>query len=152
MSEQVPFPISASAPPRPGVDSHSPTVEPVNPQKNRKGLSRVWHALGYSMAGLRAGWSETAFRQEAIASLVLVPLAFWLGGNWVETVLLAGTVLLIMIVELLNTGIETAIDRIGPEWHDLSKRAKDMGSAAVLLSLLLCAGTWTVALYQRFAA
>ena len=104
------------------------------------------------MAGLRAGWSETAFRQEAIASLVLVPLAFWLGGNWVETVLLAGTVLLIMIVELLNTGIETAIDRIGPEWHDLSKRAKDMGSAAVLLSLLLCAGTWTVALYQRFAA
>jgi len=152
MSEQVPFPISASAPPRPGVDSHPPTVEPVNPQKNRKGLSRVWHALGYSMAGLRAGWSETAFRQEAIASLVLVPLAFWLGGNWVETVLLAGTVLLIMIVELLNTGIETAIDRIGPEWHDLSKRAKDMGSAAVLLSLLLCAGTWTVALYQRFAA
>ena len=152
MSEQVPFSISASAPPRPGADSHPPAVEPVNPQKNRKGLSRVWHALGYSMAGLRAGWSETAFRQEAIASLVLVPLAFWLGGNWVETVLLAGTVLLIMIVELLNTGIETAIDRIGPEWHDLSKRAKDMGSAAVLLSLLLCAGTWTVALYQRFAA
>ena len=104
------------------------------------------------MAGLRAGWSETAFRQEAISSLVLVPLAFWLGQNWVETVLLAGTVILIMIVELLNTGIETAIDRIGPEWHDLSKRAKDMGSAAVLLSLLLCAGTWSLALYQRFAA
>ena len=104
------------------------------------------------MAGLRAGWSETAFRQEAISSLVLVPLAFWLGRNWVEIVLLAGTVILIMIVELLNTGIETAIDRIGPEWHDLSKRAKDMGSAAVLLSLLLCAGTWALALYQRFAA
>ena len=59
-------------------------------------------------------------------------------------------VVLIMIVELLNTGIETAIDRIGPEWHDLSKRAKDMGSAAVLLSLLLCAGTWSLVLYQRF--
>ena len=57
-----------------------------------------------------------------------------------------------MIVELLNTGIETAIDRIGPEWHDLSKRAKDMGSAAVLLSLLLCLGIWTAALYQRFLA
>ena len=83
---------------------------------------------------------------------MLIPVAFWLGRSWIETVLLAGTVLLIMIVELLNTGIETAIDRIGPEWHDLSKRAKDMGSAAVLLSLLLCAGTWAMALFQRFAA
>ncbi len=125
-------------------------AEIVNPQKGRRGLSRVWHAFGYSLAGLRAGWHETAFRQEAIASVVLLPAAFWLGKSWVETTLLAGTVVLIMIVELLNTGIETAIDRIGPEWHDLSKRAKDMGSAAVLLSLLLCAGTWSLALYQRF--
>jgi diacylglycerol kinase (ATP) len=125
---------------------------PVNPQKDRKGLNRVWHALGYSVAGLRAGWHETAFRQEAIASLVLVPAAVWLGRSWVETVLLAGSVVLVMIIELLNTGIETAIDRIGPEWHDLSKRAKDMGSAAVLLSLLLCAGTWALALFQRFFA
>ena len=152
MSEQAPFPIPGSAPAQPSADSQLPVGEQVNPQKYRKGLSRVWHATGYSMAGLRAGWSETAFRQEAISSLVLVPLAFWLGRNWVETALLAGTVILIMIVELLNTGIETAIDRIGPEWHDLSKRAKDMGSAAVLLSLLLCAGTWSLALYQRFAA
>ena len=130
----------------------SPPVEKlVNPQKHRKGLNRVWHAFGYSLAGLRAGWFETAFRQEAVASIVLIPAAFWLGCSWVETVLLAGTVMLIMIVELLNTGIETAIDRIGPEWHDLSKRAKDMGSAAVLLSLLLCFGTWLLALYQRFA-
>ena len=68
-----------------------------------------------------------------------------------ETVLLAGTVLLVLIVELLNTGIEAAIDRIGPEWHALSKRAKDMGSAAVLLSLLLCAGTWALALFHRFS-
>ncbi|MDP3796101.1 MAG: diacylglycerol kinase [Polaromonas sp.] len=113
---------------------------------------RIWHAAGYSIAGLRAGWHEAAFRQEATASVVLVPAAFWLGRNWVETVLLAGTVVLIMIAELLNTGIETAIDRIGPEWHDLSKRAKDMGSAAVLLSMLLCAGTWALALFQRFAA
>jgi len=74
-----------------------------------------------------------------------------LGRNWVEVVLLAGTVILVMIVELLNTGIETAIDRIGPEWHDLSKRAKDMGSAAVLLSLLLCALTWCLAIFQRLA-
>lgn len=121
----------------------------ANPQKTRRGLDRVWHALGYSIAGLRAGWHETAFRQEAVASIILLPAAFWLGRNWVESVLLAGTVILVMIVELLNTSIETAIDRIGPEWHDLSKRAKDMGSAAVLLSILLCAGTWILAIFQR---
>lgn len=126
------------------------TPDDVNPQKRRTGLSRVWHALHYSLAGLRAGWSETAFRQEALAAFVLVPLAFFVGEGWVETALLIGTVVLVMIVELLNTGIETAIDRIGPEWHALSKRAKDMGSAAVLLSLLLCGATWAAALYQRF--
>lgn len=126
--------------------------QPVNPQKLRTGLSRIWHAAGYSIEGLRAGWGETAFRQEALASIVLLPASFWLGHNWAEVALLAGTVLVVMIVELLNTGIETAIDRIGPEWHDLSKRAKDMGSAAVLLSLLLCAGVWAAALYTRFAA
>ena len=126
-------------------------TELVNPQKTRKGLSRILHAGGYSMQGLRAGWGETAFRQEAILSLVLMPLAFWLGQNWVETALLAGTVLLVMIVELLNTCVESAIDRIGPEWHDLSKRAKDMGSAAVLLSLLLCTGVWFAALWHRLA-
>jgi len=126
------------------------THEPANAQKQRTGLSRMWHALGYSLAGLRAGWGETAFRQEALASLVMLPLAFWLGQSWVEVALLAGSVLLVMVVELLNTGIETAIDRIGPEWHDLSKRAKDMGSAAVLLSLLLCAGVWAAAIWHRF--
>ncbi|NMM10107.1 MAG: diacylglycerol kinase [Polaromonas sp.] len=156
MSEQIPFSASSSPPSHPGTGGHPPNDELVNPeanlQKKRKGLSRVWHATGYSLAGLRAGWLETAFRQEAIASVVLVPAAFWLGRNWIETVLLAGTVILIMIVELLNTGLETAIDRIGPEWHDLSKRAKDMGSAAVLLSLLLCAGTWSMALFEKFAA
>lgn len=130
----------------------SETPHPVNPQKSRIGLNRIRHALGYSIEGLRAGWHETAFRQEAVAALVLLPLAFWLGKNWTETALLAGSVLLVMIVELLNTGIETAIDRIGPEWHDLSKRAKDMGSAAVLLSLLLCGGIWAAALYHRFLA
>ena len=87
-----------------------------------------------------------------MAAVVLIPAAFWLGRNWVETALLAGSVLIVLIVELLNTGLETAIDRIGPEWHDLSKRAKDMGSAAVLLSVLLCAGIWAAALYQRFFA
>ena len=108
------------------------------------------HAGGYSLQGLRAGWGETAFRQEALAAIVLVPLAFFMGQNWVEVALLAGSVLLVMIVELLNTGIESSIDRIGPEWHTLSKRAKDMGSAAVLLSLLLCGGIWLAALWSRF--
>ena len=128
----------------------TPSPAPVNPQKNRKGLSRFWHATGYSMAGLRAGWAETAFRQETLAALVMLPLAFWLGRTWVETALLAASVVLVLVVELLNTAVEAAIDRIGPEWHDLSKRAKDMGSAAVLLSLLLCGGVWLGALWHRF--
>ncbi|MES2532323.1 MAG: diacylglycerol kinase [Pseudomonadota bacterium] len=122
----------------------------VNPQKARSGFDRVWHAGLISIAGLRAGWSEPAFRQEAIAAIVLLPAAFWLGRQWTETALLAGSVLLVMIVELLNTAVEAAIDRIGPEWHDLSKRAKDMGSAAVLLSLLLAGGIWISALWQHF--
>lgn len=128
-----------------------PDREPVNAQKLRTGASRMWHAFGYSVAGLRSGWGETAFRQEALAAIVMVPLAFWVGQTWVETALLAGSVMLVMMVELLNTGIETAIDRIGPEWHDLSKRAKDMGSAAVLLSLVLCAGIWLAAAWARWA-
>jgi diacylglycerol kinase (ATP) len=83
---------------------------------------------------------------------VLVPLSFWLGRSWVEVALLAGSVLILMAVELLNTAVETAIDRIGLERHPLSKRAKDMGSAAVLLALLLAIGIWVAALVQRFAA
>lgn len=130
--------------------NHTPR-EPVNAQKQRTGLNRMQHAFGYSIAGLRAGWGETAFRQEAMAAMLMVPLAFWLGQSWVEIALLAGTVFMVMVVELLNTGIETAIDRIGPEWHDLSKRAKDMGSAAVLLSLVACAGVWLAALWVRLA-
>lgn len=113
-------------------------------------MSRVWHALGYSLSGLRAAWNEKAFQQEAFASFILIPFAFWLGLSWMETTLLIGTVILVMVVELLNTGIESAIDRMGPEWHELSKRAKDMGSAAVLLSLLLCCGAWVTALYTHF--
>jgi len=126
--------------------------EPVhhNPQKTRTGLDRMWHASLYSLAGLRAGWTETAFRQEAIAAIVLVPLALWLGQSWVERALLGGSLLLVLIVELLNSGIEASIDRVGLQWHLLSKRAKDLGSAAVLLSLVLCIGIWTGAIWQRW--
>ena len=74
--------------------------EPVNAQKQRTGLSRMLHAFGYSMAGLRAGWAETAFRQEALAAFVLLPLAFWLGQTWVEVALLAGSVVLVPAGEL----------------------------------------------------
>ncbi len=128
------------------------TLPPANPHKQRVGLSRLWHAAGYSLAGLRAAWHEKAFRQEALAAVVLLPLAFWLGRTWVEAALLAGSVLIVMIVELLNTAIESAIDRIGPQWHPLSMRAKDLGSAAVFLRLLQAAGIWGAALVQRFFA
>ena len=118
--------------------------------KQRRGWQRLWHATGYSLAGLRAGWTEKAFQLEVILALCLTPLAFWLSQHWTQLVLLLGSVLLVLIVELLNSGIETAIDRIGSDWHALSKRAKDLGSAAVLLSLCLCAMTWLLALYHRF--
>lgn len=131
------------------MSAPAPT-DPVNPQKARSGLSRIWHAGGYSLQGLCAAWQEKAFRQEACLAFVLLPAAFWLGRSWLETAVLAATVVLVLVVELLNSGIEAAIDRIGPEWHALSKRAKDFGSAAVLLSLLLCLGTWAAALYAHF--
>lgn len=126
------------------------SAPPTNPQKQRRGLQRLLHAARYSWLGLRAAWGEPAFRQESVAALVLIPAAFWLGRGWVEVALLAGSVVFLLVVELLNTAVEAAIDRIGPEWHELSGRAKDMGSAAVLLSLLLCAGIWGAALIQRF--
>ncbi|NNU43218.1 diacylglycerol kinase [Ramlibacter montanisoli] len=126
--------------------------EVVNPQKGRTGFSRMWHATGYSLAGLRAGWDEAAFRLEACLAFVMLPLSLWIGRNWVEVALLAGSILLVLMVELLNTGIEAAIDRVGLERHPLSKRAKDMGSAAVFLSLLLAGGIWAAGLWQLFFA
>jgi diacylglycerol kinase (ATP) len=127
-------------------------VSPAELQKMRSGLSRIAHAAGFSIAGLRAGWDQTAFRQETLAAAVLLPLSFWLGRGWIETALLAGSVLMVLTVELLNSAIEAVVDRVGLEWHELSKRAKDMGSAAVLLSLVLCSGIWAAAAYQRFFA
>lgn len=124
--------------------------EPVDAQKHRQGLSRIWHAYRYSWEGLLAGWrTSTAFRQEVMLAALLVPASFWLGQTWVETAVLAAAVVAVMVVELLNTAIEAAIDRIGPQWHALSKLAKDLGSAAVLLSLLLCGGIWAAAIYQQ---
>lgn len=124
----------------------------TNPHKGRTGLDRVLRATGYSVAGLRAAYrGESAFRQEFWLAAGLLPLAFWLGHGWVEVALLGGSAVLVLIVELLNSAIEAAIDRISFELHDLSKRAKDIGSAAVFLSLLLCAAIWLAALWQRIA-
>lgn len=124
-----------------------------NPHKGRTGLDRVVHAAGYSVEGLRAAYrGESAFRQEFWLAAVMLPLAFWLGRGWVEVALLAGSVLLVLIVELLNSAVEATVDRVSLELHDLSKRAKDFGSAAVMLSLLLVAGIWLAALWHRFAS
>jgi diacylglycerol kinase (ATP) len=113
-------------------------------------LVRLLYATRYSLSGLRMAWYEPAFRQEAIVAVIAIPCACWLGRNWVEVALLMGALVLLMIVELLNTGIETCIDRIGLEHHPLSQRAKDLASAAVFLALLLACGIWLAALVFRF--
>ena len=122
-----------------------------NLQKQRRGLNRVIHALGYSLQGLKAAMDEPAFRQEAYLAFVLIPLSFYVGNSWVEISLLSGSVIFVLTVELLNTGLESAIDRVGPQWHDLSKRCKDLGSAAVLLSIVLCLAVWLSALILKFS-
>jgi len=122
-----------------------------NAFKGRTGIDRILHATGHSASGLRLAYvGESAFRQEVWLAAVLLPLSFWLGQGWTEIALLAGSVMLVMIVELLNSGIEAVVDRVSYEWHALSKRAKDLGSAAVMLSLILCAAIWIAALSQRF--
>ena len=108
-----------------------------------QGLRRLWLATGNSLRGLRLSYtSEAAFRQEVWLALVLLPLSLFVGRSAVERVLLAGSVLLLLVVELLNTAIEVVVDRIGLERHALSGFAKDAGSAAVMLMLLLVALTW----------
>ncbi|MCA0177215.1 MAG: diacylglycerol kinase [Proteobacteria bacterium] len=124
-----------------------------NPHKGRTGLDRIRRAAGYSWAGLRGAYqAESAFRQEFWLAVVLLPLGIWLGQSWVERALLLGSVMLVLVVELLNSAIEAVVDRVGFELHHLSGRAKDMGSAAVLLSLLTCGGIWAAALWQRLLA
>ena len=107
-------------------------------KRSGTGLVRLFRALAWSRAGLRAAFvHEAAFRQELLLCIVLVPLGLYLGESGVEKALLAGSPLVVLVVELLNSGIEAAVDRISPEEHELAGRAKDLGSAAVFLSLLL---------------
>jgi diacylglycerol kinase (ATP) len=119
--------------------------------KGERGLRRVLNAAGYSLDGLRAAWRhEDAFRQELVLAAIMVPAAVLLPVTLVEKALLIGVVVLVLIVELLNTAIEAAIDRDSLEINPLGKRAKDYGSAAVMLSLLLAGGTWAAILAARF--
>ena len=121
--------------------------------KGERGLRRVLNAAGYSLDGLRAAWRhEDAFRQELILAAIMIPTAALLPVTLVEKIVLIGVVVLVLIVELLNTAIEAAIDRDSLEINPLGKRAKDYGSAAVMLSLLLAGGTWVSIVVARFAS
>ena len=112
-----------------------------------KGIKRIINACFTSVEGFKAVWKhEEAFRQEVLLLLVTTPIAFWITNNNIERVLLVGSIVGVLLVELLNSAVETAIDRIGFEHHELSGRAKDIGSAAVMLSLALAALVWALIL------
>ncbi len=116
------------------------------------GLTRIINATGYSLQGLRAALRhESAFRQEVALCLLLVPAAVWLGRSAVEWALLVGSLLLVLVAELLNSAVEAVVDRFGEERHELSGRAKDMGSAAVFIALLNVAVIWGLIAWPRFA-
>ncbi len=124
---------------------------PFNPYKGNRGATRALKALKYSIKGFRAAIrEESAFRQELTLAAILVPIGIFVPVDPVERVLLLGSVMLVLIVELLNSSIENAVDRIGLERNELSGRAKDLGSAAVTVALLTCVMTWGLILVPRF--
>ena len=116
--------------------------------KGKRGLRRLINALGYSRDGIAAAWrNEAAFRQEILLAAIALPLAFYLGKTGVERALMIGSIVLILIVEILNSAVEAVVDKASPEKSELAKRAKDMGSAAVLLSLVNAAAVWACLLW-----
>ncbi len=116
------------------------------------GFGRIFRAARYSTQGFRHAWKhEAAFRQEVGITLILVPVALWLGTTPLERWLLIASCVLVLIVELLNSAVEATVDRFGGERHELSGRAKDMGSAAVFISLAVVLVTWLTVAWQRFA-
>jgi diacylglycerol kinase (ATP) len=118
-----------------------------SPYKGKTGIVRLLNAFKYSCAGIREAYrNEDAFRQEVLLAIVLLPLAFWLKSEMLSRALMIACVLLLMIVELLNSAIEAAVDRISLDDHDLAKRAKDIGSAAVLVTLLNLVVVWILVL------
>ncbi|MEW8015491.1 MAG: diacylglycerol kinase [Candidatus Sedimenticola endophacoides] len=119
--------------------------------QNHKGLKRIVNAFGYSVQGFRACFRhEEAFRQELYATMLLLPLGIWLGASGVERALLVGSLLLVPLTELLNSALEAVVDRFGPELHALSGRAKDIGSAAVFLAIVLAVAVWALVLLPRW--
>lgn len=153
--EEPPSPLRSlppEGPPsgRPGRPCPPDMIE--SPHKGQRGLRRLVNALFYSLSGLRLAFHhESAFRQEIVLAAVLIPLALVIPAAPIDRVVLIGTVLLVIIVELLNSSVEAAVDRIGFDTHRLSKRAKDLGSAAVLIALLLLAITWALVGLPRIA-
>ena len=120
-------------------------------QPGNTGIRRIIRATRFSAQGLAQAWKhEAAFRQETILLIVLIPVALWLGDTVLTQVLLIGVCLLVLIVELINSAIEAAIDRHGQEQHELSGRAKDMGSAAVFVSLTVVVLVWGAIIFERF--
>jgi len=118
-----------------------------SPYKGKTGLRRLWNAFGYSLAGFRAAYKhEDAFRQEVLLAVIMVPLAVFLPASHIGKALMIGSVLLVIMVELLNSAIEATVDRISLESHRLAKRAKDIGSAAVLVSLINVLVVWGLVL------
>ena len=116
--------------------------------KGKRGLRRLINALGYSRDGIAAAWrNEAAFRQEILLAAIALPLAFYLGKTGVERALMIASIVLILIVEILNSAVEAVVDKASPEKSELAKRAKDMGSAAVLLSLINAAAVWACLLW-----
>lgn len=121
-----------------------------SPHKGKTGLRRLWNAFGYSLDGFRAAYKhEDAFRQEVWLAIVLIPLALWLPVTMIAKALMIGSVLLVIIVELINSAIEATVDRISLENHDLAKRAKDIGSSAVLVSLINVGVVWGLILLTK---
>jgi diacylglycerol kinase (ATP) len=119
----------------------------VSPHKSKSGLLRIWNAFFYSLAGFKAAYRhEHAFRQECLLALVLLPVALVMPAAGIGKALMVASVLLVLIVELLNSALEAAVDRISLEHHQLAKRAKDIGSAAVFMSLVNVAVVWTLVL------
>ena len=129
--------------PEPGPESHE--VESL--KSTGYGPARVLKALGYSLSGLRGAWQrEAAFRQEVIAAVVLVPLSYFARVTWLEHALLVASVLLVLLIELVNSSIEAIVDRVSMERHPLSGHAKDAGSAAVLVACIIAAVVWAAIL------
>ncbi len=116
-----------------------------------RGMRRILNAFHYTFAGFKAAWiNEVAFREEIIIAIFVVPLGLWVGNSATQRAILVGIYFLIPLAELLNSAIEAIVDRMGPERHELSGRAKDLGSAAVFLSICIALIVWMIIAYDRF--